>query len=95
MLPASGEINGIYEPEIVRGCRLIMVDFGNVTLQSIRAQLDLPRTDEAPTTEQASHAGSTDVHSSKASTLAATGRAQSDERYKQLMHASHEELLSE
>uniref|UniRef100_A0A0R3TD62 VPS13_mid_rpt domain-containing protein n=1 Tax=Rodentolepis nana TaxID=102285 RepID=A0A0R3TD62_RODNA len=27
--------------------------------------------------------------------LAATGRAQSDERYKQLMHASHEELLSE
>nr|CDS30225.2 Vacuolar protein sorting associated protein 13A [Hymenolepis microstoma] len=77
---------GVY----TKGCRLIMVNFGSVDIQSIRAQLDLPRTDE-PTTEQASLASSTDVHSSKS----IVGRAQSDERYKQLMHASHEELLSE
>ncbi|KAM3179596.1 hypothetical protein ACTXT7_000331 [Hymenolepis weldensis] len=74
-----------------KGCRLIMVDFGSVSLRSIRAQLDLPRTDES-TAEQTSLDSSIDSPS-KSSTL--VGRAQSDERYKRLMQASYEQLLSE
>lgn len=68
-----------------------MVDFGSVSLRSIRAQLDLPRTDES-TAEQASLDSSIDAPS-KSSAL--VGRAQSDERYNQLMQASYEQLLSE
>lgn len=63
-----------------------MVDFGSVNIRSIRAQLDLPRTDESASDHSISAAPSS---------YPLIGRAQSDERYRRLMQAKREQLLSE
>ncbi|VDN25447.1 unnamed protein product [Dibothriocephalus latus] len=60
-------------------CRLILVDLGSVRLRSAPAQLALPRS-----------AGKQDDGQGQPSTL--PGRAQSDERYKQLLQADFEQL---
>ncbi|KAL5966357.1 Vacuolar protein sorting-associated protein 13C [Taenia solium] len=62
-----------------------MVDFGSVTLRSMLAYPDLPQSET--TSDQSSAA-------SRASS-ALVGRAQSDERYKQLLQANYEQLLLE
>ncbi|VDM03459.1 unnamed protein product, partial [Schistocephalus solidus] len=59
-------------------CRLILVDLGSVSLQSAPAELALPRSDEQ------------DDSQGQPSTL--SGRAQSDERYKQLLQVDYEQL---
>ncbi|KAL5112179.1 Vacuolar protein sorting-associated protein 13C [Taenia crassiceps] len=73
--------HGVY----TEGCRLIMVDFGSVGLRSMLAHPDLPQSET--TSDQSSAA-------SRASS-ALVGRAQSDERYKQLLQANYEQLLFE
>ncbi|VDD80245.1 unnamed protein product [Mesocestoides corti] len=83
---------GVYK----EGCRLILVDFGSVSIRSTRAQLDLPRTDEVNVTNQEAPSASSEDKASITFALApVVGRAQSDERYKQLMQANHAKLLSE
>ncbi|CDS40179.1 Vacuolar protein sorting associated protein 13A [Echinococcus multilocularis] len=72
---------GVY----IEGCRLIMVDFGSVSLRSMLAHQDLARSET--TSDQVSVA-------SRASS-APVGRAQSDERYMQLLQANYEQLLLE
>lgn len=62
-----------------------MVDFGSVSLRSMLAHPDLP---QCETTSDRSSAAS-----QASSTL--VGRAQSDERYKQLLQANYEQLLFE
>lgn len=66
-----------------------MVDFGSINIRSMRAKLDLPRSDETPIDQ-------TNLESrNDSSSLAPAGRAQSDERYSQLLQANYEQLLSE
>lgn len=65
-----------------------MVDFGSVSIRSLRAQLNLPRNDDAEQKSSLESRGSS-------SSLGPAGRAQSDERYRQLLQANYDQLLSE